>query len=156
MDILCNVRGNVDILYNVRAMWTFYILWGAVWTSCYRKTGNSVTGLRGWWGGVELHGEMKYVLRRLLYFLRVWTSKIIRMEFHPSGSQSQAVPPDPPTGLVVWKMHGICGHPDSHRSPCCLMAGLSQCQWEAVPALLRGQLCLSLVFNTRLAFCLLA
>ena len=94
--------------------------------------------------------------RRLLYFLRVWISKIIRMGLHSSGSESQAMWPDPPTGLVVWRMHDIWGHPDSHGSPCSLTAGFSQCQWEAVLVLFRDQVCLSLVFNTRFAFCLLA
>ena len=95
-------------------------------------------------------------VRRLLYFLRVWTNMIFRIEFHPSGSQSQAVQPDPRTGLVVWKMHGICGHPDSRGSPCSLTAGSSQCQWEAVPACWGARGVPVLGFNTRLAFCLLA
>lgn len=55
--------------------------------------------------------------KKSLYFLRTWTSKTPRVEPGRSGSQSQAMQPDPPTGLVCWKMHDIWDHPDSGGVP---------------------------------------
>jgi len=52
------VRGSVDILLQED------------WQPCDRL--ERVMRRR-----VELHGEMKYVLRRLLYFLRVWTLRLL-------------------------------------------------------------------------------
>lgn len=58
-------------------------------------------------GRTELQAGLKHILRKVLHFLKVWTSEICGMESGPGGHRSQAEQPSLSTGQVFWEMQGI-------------------------------------------------